>query len=190
MCAFERSEKGMEFIMKKSMIIGIVAIVAVVLITIGGVVFTKLNKEKPSIDAQTFKTTMEEKGYQLADAKSQFSEYDYIEKVYLAADSNFSYQIEVSLAADSKFSYQIEFYQLVDNDYANQFYITNMTKFENAKSSSSIETTVNGKNYSKYTLLSNGKYMVISAINNTAIYVNVDESHKEEVDNILNELGY
>ena len=176
MCAFERSEKGMEFIMKKSMIIGIVAIVAVVLITIGGVVFTKLNKEKPSIDAQTFKTTMEEKGYQLADAKSQFSEYDYIEKVYLAADS--------------KFSYQIEFYQLVDNDYANQFYITNMTKFENSKSSSSIETTVNGKNYSKYTLLSNGKYMVISAINNTAIYVNIDESHKEEVDNILNELGY
>ncbi len=176
MCAFERSEKGMEFIMKKSMIIGIVAIVAVVLITIGGVVFTKLNKEKPSIDAQTFKTTMEEKGYQLADAKSQFSEHDYIEKVYLAADS--------------KFSYQIEFYQLVDNDYANKFYITNMTKFENSKSSSSIETTVNGKNYSKYTLLSNGKYMVISAINNTAIYVNVEESHKEEVDNILNELGY
>ena len=162
--------------MKKSMIIGIVAIVVVVLITIGGVVFTKLNKEKPSIDAQTFKTTMEEKGYQLADAKSQFSEYDYIEKVYLAADS--------------KFSYQIEFYQLVDNDNANQFYITNMTKFENSKSSSSIETTVNGKNYSKYTLLSNGKYMVISVINNTAIYVNVDESHKEEVDNILNELGY
>ena len=109
--------------MKKSMIIGIVAIVVVVLITIGGLVFTKLNKEKPSIDAQTFKTTMEEKGYQLADAKSQFSEYDYIEKVYLAADS--------------KFSYQIEFYQLVDNDYANQFYITNMTKFENSKSSSS-----------------------------------------------------
>ena len=136
--------------MKKSMIIGIVAIVAVVLITIGGVVFTKLNKEKPSIDAQTFKTTMEEKGYQLVDAKSQFSEYDYIEKVYLAADR----------------------------------------KFENSKSSSSIETTVNGKNYSKYTLLSNGKYMVISAINNTAIYVNVEESHKEEVDNILNELGY
>ena len=32
--------------------------------------------------------------------------------------------------------------------------------------------------------------MVISAINNTAIYVNVEESHKEEVDNILNELGY
>ena len=164
--------------MKKSMIIGIIVISAIVLILIavGGVVFTKLNKEKPSIDAQTFKTIMEEKGYQLADAKSQFSEYDYIEKVYLAADS--------------KFSYQIEFYQLVDNDYANQFYITNMTKFENAKSSSSIETTVNGKNYSKYTLLSNGKYMVISAINNTAIYVNVDESHKEEVDNILNELGY
>ena len=164
--------------MKKSMIIGIIVISAIVLILIavGGVVFTKLNKEKPSIDAQTFKTIMEEKGYQLADAKSQFSEHDYIEKVYLAADS--------------KFSYQIEFYQLVDNDYANQFYITNMTKFENAKSSSSIETTVNGKNYSKYTLLSNGKYMVISAINNTAIYVNVDESHKEEVDNILNELGY
>ena len=65
-----------------------------------------------------------------------------------------------------------------------------MTKFENSKSRSSIETNVSMKNYSKYTLLSNGKYMVISVINNTAIYVNVEESHKEEVDNILNELGY
>ena len=161
--------------MKKGIIIGIVAIIVVVLIAVG-VLFIKLNKEKPSIDAQTFKKTMEEKGYQLADAKSQFSEYDYIEKVYLAADSNFSYQIE--------------FYQLANNDYANQFYIKNMKKIESSKSSSSIETNVSMKNYSKYTLLSNGKYMVISVINNTAIYVNVDESHKEEINNILKDLGY
>lgn len=161
--------------MKKGIIIGIVAIIVVVLIAVS-VLFIKLNKEKPSIDAQTFKKTMEEKGYQLADAKSQFSEYDYIEKVYLAADSNFSYQIE--------------FYQLANNDYANQFYIKNMKKIESSKSSSSIETNVSMKNYSKYTLLSNGKYMVISVINNTAIYVNVDESHKEEINNILKDLGY
>ena len=161
--------------MKKGIIIGIVAIIVVVLIAVS-VLFIKLNKEKPSIDAQTFKKTMEEKGYQLADAKSQFSEYDYIEKVYLAADSNFSYQIE--------------FYQLANNDYANQFYIKNMKKIESSKSSSSIETNVSMKNYSKYTLLSNGKYMVISVINNTAIYVNVDESHKEEINHILKDLGY
>ena len=110
--------------MKKGIIIGIVAIIVVVLIAVS-VLFIKLNKEKPSIDAQTFKKTMEEKGYQLADAKSQFSEYDYIEKVYLAADSNFSYQIE--------------FYQLANNDYANQFYIKNMKKIESSKSSSSDE---------------------------------------------------
>ena len=162
--------------MKKSVLISIVVAVVLILIIIAGVVFTKLNKEKASIDAASFKKTMEEKGYQLADAKSQFSEYDYIDKVYLAADS--------------KYSFQIEFYQLVNDEYANQFYTTNMTKFENSKSSTSIETSVNGKNYSKYTLSSNGKYMVISRINNTAIYVNIDESHKEEVINLLKELGY
>ena len=58
------------------------------------------------------------------------------------------------------------------------------------KEKTSIETNVELKNYSKYTLLSSGKYMVVSRINNTVIYVNADANYKDNIKNILDELGY
>ena len=58
------------------------------------------------------------------------------------------------------------------------------------KSNSSVQTNINGKNYSKYTLSSDGKYMIVSRINNTVVYLDVDSSYKDEIKTILNELGY
>ncbi len=162
--------------MKKSILVAIVVCIALIIIVCLGTLFTKVNKQKPSIDAMTFKNTMEEKGYQLVEAKNQYSEYDYIEQVYLAADS--------------KYKYQIEFYKFSNNDFANQFYNTNIQKFENEKSNNSLESRVDMKNSAKYTLSANGKYIVISTINDTAIFANVDESYKDEVNNILNDFGY
>lgn len=49
---------------------------------------------------------------------------------------------------------------------------------------------INGKNFQKYTLSTESKYKVISRIDNTVIYLNVDDNYKEEVKNVLKELGY
>ena len=62
--------------------------------------------------------------------------------------------------------------------------------FEKQKENTLAETNVNGKNYSKYTLSTGNKYKVLSRIDNTVIYLDVDNSYKEEVKNILGELGY
>lgn len=160
--------------MKKSLKI-IIAIVVVV-VAIIGVVFIKLNKEKKSITADNFKSSMEQKGYNITDANSQFSEYDYVNQVYIALSSDYSFQIE--------------FYELEDEDYAIGFYNNNKSIFESSEGSAFAETSISLKNYSKYTLSSNGKYKVVSRIDNTVIYVDVADDYKDTVKTILDELGY
>ncbi len=160
--------------MKKSVIIAIIAVV--ILVVIGGVIFVNLNKEKASITASSFYTTMSQKGYSVQDSTSQYSEYDYVKQVYIAVSKDYSYQIE--------------FYELLDDSYATSFYNNNKSIFESSKGNASAETSVGGKNYSKYTLSSNGQYMVVSKINNTVIYVKVDDDYKNTVKDILEELGY
>jgi hypothetical protein len=119
---------------------------------------------------------MQQKDYTVLDANSQFSDYDYIQQVYIAVDSNSNYQIE--------------FYELSDDSHATIFYNNNKEIFEESKENTSAETSVDLKNYSKYTLSSNGEYMVVSRIDNTVIYVDVDQNYKENVKDVLNELGY
>ena len=119
---------------------------------------------------------MQPKGFVVQDATSQFSDYDYITKVYIA------------LSSDS--NYQIEFYELSDSDYATSFYNNNKSIFESSKGSGNAETHAEIANYSKYTLSSNGKFKVISRIDNTALYLNVDSSNKKAVEDILKDLGY
>lgn len=47
-----------------------------------------------------------------------------------------------------------------------------------------------GKNYYHYSLISNGRYMVSTRIDNTLIFAKVLLEDKALVDSILNELGY
>ncbi len=161
--------------MKKKPVV-IVLIVIALIIAILGVVFVNLNKEKTSITASSFKNSMEQKGYIVSDANSQFSEYDYVKQVYVATNSDYSYQIE--------------FYELSDENSAMNFYNNNKSIFESSKGNASTETNASLKNYSKYTLSANGKYMVVSRIDNTVVYVNVDDSYRNTVKDLLKELGY
>ena len=161
-------------VIKKPLVI--VLVVILILAIILGIVFVSLNKEKTSISANDFKSSMQGKGYIIQDATSQFSSYDYIEQVYLAISN--------------EYSYQIEFYVLSDEAYATSFYNNNKSNFESSKGDVAAETNASLKNYSKYTLSSNNKYSVVSRIDNTVIYLNVDSSYKDTVKDLLDELGY
>ena len=160
--------------MKKTLII-ILAIV-LVLGLIGPIVFFSFNKEKDAISATTFHSSMQGKGYTVVDATSQFSSYPYVEQVYIAAPSDYSYQIE--------------FYTLSDESYAISMYNNNKSNFEASKGNSSVGSNVSINNYAKFTLQSNGKYQVVSRIDNTLIYLNVDEAYKWEADKILADFDY
>lgn len=151
----------------RNLLLAIVVLITTIMLTGCG---------KKAISANDFKTKMKSKEYTVVEVTDQFASYSYIEKVYIAQDKTKSYQIE--------------FYKLSDESYAKSFYNTNKQIFENAKSSSSAHTEVNLSNYSKYTQESNNKYSVISRIENTAVYLNVDSKYKDDVKAILKELGY
>lgn len=165
--------------MKKSLIIIIViCVIALIMIAgIGGYFFIKvLNQEKNPMTVDAFKSLIRDKGYTIIDAKEQFNEYDYIEDAYVA------------ILDDGE--YQIEFYKMSNEESAIMFYNNNKTIFESSISSSSAQTNNEMKNYSKYTLQSNNKYMAISRIEDTVIYVKVDIKYKDKIKDLLNEIGY
>lgn len=160
--------------MKKSLIIGVSVILLLVLTF--GIIFLVLNKEKIPITTLDFMNIMQEKGYLIQDAKSQYYDNEKIEEAYIAYSSDYSHQIE--------------FYVLTDEEAAIKMYESNRYVFENSKGNISSETSVTLKNYSKYTLSSNGKYKVISRIENTLLYLNVDSTYENTIKDILKQIGY
>lgn len=129
---------------------------------------------KNAITSDDFKNKMEAKEFTVQDATNQFSNYDYIKQVYIALNDD----------------YQIEFYEMADNDNAVSFYENNKKIFEDSKSSGYAETNISMGNNSKYTLKTNGKYKVVSRIDNTVIYLNVDDSNQSTIKDLLKDLGY
>ncbi len=161
--------------MKKKTLFIVLGIILV--LVVGGIaLFSSLNKEKESMTASEFKTLMEGKGFVVSDATNQFAQYDYVKQVYVAAPSDYSYKIE--------------FYELSDVEYATMFYNNNKSIFESSKGNASGETSVSMKNYSKYSLSTGGKFKVVSRIDNTVVYLNVDSDNKDTVKKLLDELGY
>lgn len=159
--------------MKKALII--IGIIVVVLVGIGLITFNALNKEKTPISADTFNTTMESKGYVMTDTTSQFAQYpNYMAESYVA----------------QKTGYQIEFYELTSEENAISMYNTNKTKFESQKTNTSASATASMNNYATYSLTTNVKYKYLSRINNTLVYIDVDESYKDIVKDIIKEIGY
>lgn len=165
--------------MKKStrnlIIFGVIFILVIIVGTCY-FIYNLVTQEKIKITADEFFSKMQEKEYIIADAKTQFLSYDYIKKVYIATPSDYSYKIE--------------FYEMEDNENAISFFKTNKTIFEEGKTSGYVETNNNLKNAERYTLKNNGKYSIISRIDNTAVYINSDVSYSNEIDKILKEIGY
>lgn len=130
--------------------------------------------KKTAVTPEQFKSSMESRGYQVQDATEQFPEGSGVDKVYIAL----------------KDDYQIEFYQVETAEQAKLAFSQNKADFQALKGSSDLETNVESDQSSKYTLKTNGMYMVISRIDNTFIYVNADGKVKQEIEEVLKELDY
>lgn len=167
-----KNERGIGLV---PFILVFVTILVIAGIVVGVVIINK-NLNKQPITASEFKDIMEDKDFEIMDVKDQFEAYDYIEKAYIALEEDYDYQIE--------------FYRLEEEDDAISFYKTNKEKFEDSKGSSSAQTSVSMGNNSKYTLKTKDEYKVVSRIENTVIYLDVDEKYEDEVKEILKEMGY
>ena len=131
---------------------------------------------KTAITSDTFKSKVEEMGYTVTDAKSQFESYDYIKEAYVAVDANNSYSVE--------------FYVLSDADYASSFFETNKSKFTTYEGNSKSHVSVDLNNYQKYSVETEANLKYIVRIDNTVFYSETSSSNKDKINTIAKELGY
>jgi hypothetical protein len=64
------------------------------------------------------------------------------------------------------------------------------SQVEALKGNVNTETSAQGSGSAKYTLSTNGKFYAISLIGNTLVYAEADAANKDEIKDILTELGY
>ena len=140
------------------------------------VVLTACSSNKEPLTLDEFKSIMRDNDYYMVNAISQFSDYGYINDAYIARKTGEDYQIE--------------FYELEDDSYAISFYNTNKEIFEASKTNDSIYTSIDLKDTNKYTLLNENSYKVLSRIEDTVLYIDVDKKYKNEVNSIIKKLGY
>lgn len=154
----------------------ILAVVTLCIICLLG--FSGCGKKKTPVSAEKFRDTLESKGFIVSSSTSAYSQNKDVTESYIAISPDYKYQIEF-IVTDSVSG-------------ATRLYNTNKSKFEFGKSSSGLSKnkSIELANYATYSLVTGGKYQVISRIDNTLIYVNVDEQYQESVKSVLNDLGY
>ncbi len=130
---------------------------------------------KTEITTDQFKSKVESNGLLTTDVTTQYSEYEYVKEATVALKEG---------------EYQIEFYVLDNEANATSMFNTNKTIFETYKGNASKETSSSVGNYSKYTLQSNDLYMYLCRVKNTLLYIKVDDKYKDDVKNIVKDLGY
>lgn len=85
---------------------------------------------------------------------------------------------------------KIEMFKYTDNDSAKKVQDEHIDSFNLLKSTGAAEVKDKGKNYYKYSLVSNGYYMISSRVDNTLIFCKTSLDNKDIVDSIFDELGY
>lgn len=151
-----------------------ILLVAVVFISV--LLLTGCGNKEP-ITANDFYNRMKGENFVLTDATSQFSNYNYIKKAYVAQSPDLKYQIE--------------FYEISDEENAKKFFNNNKQIFE-----TSLGTVVKGKldlnttKVSKYRAISSGHYMALTRINNTVLFARLPENYSKPASSIIKKLGY
>lgn len=135
--------------------------------------------KKTAITTSDFINITTQNNMEVSNVVSQFSQFAYIKEATVAiADSN------------NNNKWQLEFYVLDTVDNASGMYNNNKSGIENANSSGSTHSEVNLNNYSTYTLTNDDRYVYLSRVENTFLYVNVPKAFKEDAQKIIKIFKY
>lgn len=129
--------------------------------------------DKKVIYADLFREKMEEKGYIVDDVTTTTNE----EAV-----------IDALIAYEKDYNYKIEFIVFKSESIAKLNFASNRNYFQDTYEIEGKEESYN--NYSLFIQETDEKYNKLSRINDTMIYISVDKKYKNEVENIIKELGY
>lgn len=140
--------------------------------------FSACKKEeevRKPISSDSFKLVGESDDYEITDVTESLNNNKGIMKALVARVKN---------------KYQVEYYTLDDSEVAQKMYDRNKKRFESQKNDNDKAEIVETDNYSEYKLLTKGKYKLLSKIDNTLVYADVDEQYKDSVVEFAKHLGY
>ena len=156
--------------MKKGLKIALIIFISIILVLIIGLsIFMSIKGNKKPIDADRFTEITSELGYDTSKVTTSSTVID-------------SYRAK-------KADYEINFY-VTSNELAKKNFDRIKLEYENNKDSSSIETSVSIGNYAKYSLSTNGYYMIVTKIDNTVMFTKVSEQYKNIIKDAFDKLGY
>lgn len=132
------------------------------------------NKVKEVKDFTDFEQVTINNGFTVSDNMNSYNGVTYIEGSKLAIVDGVSVEMVI--------------YDSVDN--AKKAQDMQIDSFNNLKNTGASLDRESGKNYYKYSLISNGYYMVSSRIDNTLVFSKVVLEDKDKIEDILEDMGY
>ncbi len=130
---------------------------------------------KEVISSDKFTSTLEKYNYEVNDVTESYDMQTSFKKVLHASKQDATHQIE--------------FYIFSDEETAIQMYNNQVMIIENDEDAT-MTGTVEGTNYNKFTEITSDTYSVAVQVENTLLYTSAEKSYKEEINDILEELGY
>lgn len=150
--------------MKKKLLFCLILISSIFLIGCGDT--------KDALNSDTFQESLRLKSFTVVDETASVGDKEHIESYYIATHP--------------QGSYKLEFYIFKNEAAAQAFYASERDRFGGQGSYNEL----NVGNFSKYTQICNGKYGIVSRVGSTAIYANIDDIYRNEVNTLLKEIGY
>jgi len=132
------------------------------------------NKEKVVATLDDFNTVASNNNFIVEDNMEQYSNVVYIHEAKKATYNDI----------------EIEMIKYATSEDAKKVQDSHIDSFYRLKSTGAFEKTKKGKNYYKYSLVSNNRYMISSRVDNTLIFCKTMVENKDTVEKIYNELGY
>ena len=150
--------------MRKSILLSIVCILSLLLMT---------GCSKTKVTSDSFKQVLNEYNFVVSDI----------------IDENVSPEITEALTANKDDDYIISYYVYENEEYAKKTFNNKKNTYDNVSTKKTYLES-NGTNYNKYRLVSGGRIIYISRVDNTLIIALTKEDNKKEVDEIIKKLGY
>ena len=114
------------------------------------------------------------------------------EKKFVVSDNMANYTVdyikEAMIATVDGISLEMITYDSEDN--AIKIQNEHIKSFMNRKSTNARIKKEKGKNYYKYSMISNGYYLVSNRVENTLIFTTTVLENRDKVDSVLTEMGY
>lgn len=137
--------------------------------------------DKNMITAEKFKEYIETKGFNVHKEDEIYN---------LAATIKEGTKQSYFTEKNDKDDFRINFFEFIDESNVMYHYYQAVLSTETNNNGMFTENSEKSLNHTKYSAVSNGNYIVVSRIKDTLIWGTINAENRQDLDNIIEDLGY